>query len=73
MRADVINREPKIRDHVCGTPILRQGISVADHSGEVVGFMHYADIVGYNDDSRLYSYGQIVDPLIDDGWEVCED
>lgn len=77
VRADVINREPKIGDGVCGTPILRQGISVADLSalgrGEVVGFMHYTDIVGYDDDSRLYSYGQVVDPLIDDGWEVCED
>ena len=77
VRADVINREPKIRDRVCGTPILYQGISVANRSasgrGEVVGFMHYTDIVGYNDDSRLYSSGQIVDPLIDDGWDVCED
>jgi len=72
VRADVINWEPKIRDLVCGTAILHQGISVADQSGEVVGFIHYTNIVGYNDNSRLYLYGQIVDP-IDDGWEVCED
>ena len=41
--------------------------------GEVVGFMHYTDVVGFNSDSRLYAYGQIVDPLIDGGWEVCVD
>jgi hypothetical protein len=35
--------------------------------------MHYTDAVGCNNDSRLYSYAQIVDPLIDEGWEVCSD
>ena len=77
VQAAVINREPRIRDGVCGTPILHQGVTITDQSalgrGEVVGFMHYMDVVGCNNDSRLYSYAQIVDPLIDEGWEVCSD
>ena len=74
VQAAVINREPRIRDGVCGTPIMHQGVTITDQSalarGEVVGFMHYTDVVGFSNDSRLYAYGQLVDPLIDDGWEV---
>jgi hypothetical protein len=75
VQAAAINREPRIRDGVCGTPIIHQGMALSDQSalehGEVLGFMHYTDVVGFNNDSRLYSYGQVVDPLIEDGWEIC--
>lgn len=75
VQAAVINREPRIRDGVCGTPIIHQGMTLTDQSalqrGEVVGFMHYTDVVGCSNDSRLYSYGQVVDQLIEAGWEVC--
>jgi hypothetical protein len=54
---------------------MLQGTTITDQSalvdGEVVGFMHYSDVEGFSNDSRLYAYGQIVDLLIDDGWEVC--
>jgi hypothetical protein len=77
VRADVINREPKIRDGVCGTPILLQGRTLVDqsdlHRGEVVGFMHYTNVVGCDNGSRLFSYCQPVDPLITDGWDICQD
>jgi|SRR5579859_625040 len=52
VQAARINREPQIRDGVCGTPIIHQGVTITDQSalerGEVVGFMHYTDIVGCN-------------------------
>ena len=77
VQAAVINREPRIRDGVCGTPIIHQGMTRTDQlaleRGEVLGFMHYTDVVGCSNDSRLYSYGQVVDQLIEAGWEVCAD
>jgi hypothetical protein len=74
LRPEVINGEPKIREGVCGTPILVQGKPKQDESffsdGLVCGFMLWNDVRGYANDGRLYSYCQTVDPLIDDGWEI---
>ena len=74
VRSEVINGEPKIREGVCGTPIVVQGKSKRDESflsqGLVCGFMLWNDVKGYANDGRLYSYCQTVDPLIDAGWEV---
>ena len=77
VQAAIINREPRIRDDVCGTPIVRHGMTLTDQSalerGEVLGFIHYTDVVGCSNDGRLYSYGQVVDQLIEAGWEVCSE
>ena len=74
VRSEVINGEHKIREGVCGTPIVVQGRSRRDESylnnGQVCGFMLWNDVKGYANDGRLYCYCQIVDPLIDEGWEV---
>jgi hypothetical protein len=74
VRSEVINGEPKIREGVCGTPIVVQGKSNWDESllshGLVCGFMLWNDVRGYANDGRLYSYCQTTDPLIDEGWEI---
>ena len=54
---------PRLQDPVKAYPFpINQLYDVARVWG-----LHYTDIVAYNDDTRLYSYGQIVDPLIADG------
>ena len=74
VRSEVINGEPKIREGVCGTPVVLQGRSKRDESflidGQVCGFMLWNDVKGYANDGRLYCYCQPVDPLIEEGWEV---
>jgi hypothetical protein len=74
VRSEVINGEPKIREGVCGTPIVLQGRSRRDESflveGQVCGFMLWNDVKGYANDGRLFSYCQTVDPLIEEGWEI---
>jgi hypothetical protein len=48
VRSEVINGEPKIREGVCGTPIVLQGRSKRDESflmdGQVCGFMLWNDV-----------------------------
>jgi hypothetical protein len=74
VRSEVINGEPRIREGVCGTPIVVQGKSKQDESflphGLICGFMLWNDVEGYVNEGRLYSYCQTVDALIDDGWEI---
>jgi len=56
---------------------MHQGATITDQTalacGEVVALMHYLEVVRFSNDSRLYGYAQIVDPLIDGGWEVLLD
>jgi len=68
------NREPRIRDCLCRTPIFHQDVTINDETtlerSDVIGFMYYTDVIGCNNDSRLYAFGQVVDPRIQEGLEI---
>jgi len=76
-RSPVINSEPRLRLGMCGTPLLLSGEYLEDESylrhGHVAGFMLWTDIEGYDVTGKLYANCQVCDPLIDEGWEICDD
>ena len=75
----IIPTDPRIREGVCGTPLIVGGKSKREMTrvlgdGMVAGFMLWNDIEGrYNLDRQIYSFCQTADPLIESGWSVCDE
>ncbi|KAK2801980.1 hypothetical protein FQN50_007538 [Emmonsiellopsis sp. PD_5] len=67
---EILNR-PMIRAGVCGSVIVRNlsGAQKVLDKGEICGVMHWADLAKFESDSRLYCFADVMDPLIDAGWE----
>jgi hypothetical protein len=73
MNSSIIRSPPQIREGACGTPLVRVGNKrkkAKYDDGGVVGFWLWADIKGYG--TSLFAFAQTVDPLIEDGWAVCQ-
>ena len=72
----IIPKEPRIREGVCGTPLIVAGKKKREMArvlgdGMVPGFMLRNDIEGrYNLDRQIYSFCQTADCLIESGWSV---
>jgi hypothetical protein len=59
--AEVLPKQPYVRDGTCGTPLIKE-------DGSVISFMCWNDVPGYG--ASLYCFTQPVDPLIDAGWSI---
>ncbi|KAK2802824.1 hypothetical protein FQN50_007230 [Emmonsiellopsis sp. PD_5] len=64
---------PELRAGMCGAVIIRDLTSKKEKvldKGEICGIMHWADLEQkYGRDSKLFCFADVLDPLIDDGWE----
>lgn len=74
----MIKGQPKIREGVCGSALVRSTTrlgaklsSVVD-KGEIAGFMHFSNLVRDTRPSNILCYCDSVDELIDDGWSVVQ-
>ncbi|KAK2787428.1 hypothetical protein FQN53_005341 [Emmonsiellopsis sp. PD_33] len=73
--APEILHRPVIRAGICGSVIVRNlsGAQKVLDKGEICGVMHWADLAKYESDSKLYCFADVMDPLIDVGWECVVD
>ncbi|KAK2788645.1 hypothetical protein FQN52_006590 [Onygenales sp. PD_12] len=73
--APEILHRPVIRAGICGSVIVRNlsGAQKVLDKGEICGVMHWADLAKYESDSKLYCFADVMDPLIDAGWECVVD
>jgi hypothetical protein len=78
LKTGVISKEPRIREGVCGSPLILAGKNQREMQsfladGMVAGFMLWSNIIGkYNTDGHIYSFCQPTDPLIEAGWAVLD-
>ena len=74
-----IHTVPRIRDGVCGSPVVRlkagkEAGTRQDvlHRGEVCGFMHWSNLQLKYGSGGLLCFADSVDDLIEEGWEVSK-